>query len=247
VVRGRHGSRQRFPFQDEQNLGKWFGRVMAASSALGTDLTDLSAVFAASKSLWGACQRAAAENENLNLSHSYAGMDGLMRQVMLIAIRFDTWATKHVAFDETTEVWPYLLDEQFGDACVAVVYCEELMKFDETDCLRVALRLNLPIRLDTGLPVPVDARAVNPIAGSEFIAFRIRTVRWSRESESLEPFTVCDEPFDTDCEPAIFGLYGVSPTGEMEHVADRTSYAEAVSLVHKIAPGICFPSTPTNH
>jgi hypothetical protein len=35
--------------------------------------------------------------------------------------------------------------------------------FDEEDCLRVALELRLPIKLNHGLPVPVDTHVTNPI------------------------------------------------------------------------------------
>ena len=63
---------------------------------------------------------------SLNLSESYDGMDGFMRVAMHIATEFETWACRHIQFDQLNEVWPYLLEEQFGDACLADPIADQL-------------------------------------------------------------------------------------------------------------------------
>jgi hypothetical protein len=42
----------------------------------------------------------------------------------------------------------------------------------------------------------------------------------------------------------VVALYGVDATGTLEHVRDSVSYAEARSLVMKLAPGVVFPEVP---
>ncbi len=218
---------------------------MTTSSTLGTQSADPAAVFAISHSLWQCCTQQAAVDPKLNLSDSYTGMDGFMREVMRIATQFETWACQHIAFDELDEVWPYLLQDKFGKCCLATLLPAALAAFDETDCLRIALRLKLPVRLSDSLRVPIDLRADNPMTGSGFVALRIQTVRCSREDGSMSPFTSDDEPFDEDFEAPLFGLYGVERNGEMEHIADRETYTAALDLAKKIAPGITFPSVPS--
>lgn len=53
-----------------------------------------------------------------------------------------------------------------------------------------------------------------------------------------------DEPHDTDFEPPVVALYGVDAEGLLEHIRDSDSYAEARSLVMKLAPGVVFPEVP---
>ena len=67
-----------------------------------------------------------------------------MREVMRIAELFEQWACEHVAFEELTDVWPYLLQDRFGEECLSVLVVESLAEFDERDCRRVAMRLRLP-------------------------------------------------------------------------------------------------------
>ena len=44
------------------------------------------------------------------------------------------------------EVWPYLLEDQFGTACLQLLPVEALDQFSEADCLRTALQLKLPLK-----------------------------------------------------------------------------------------------------
>ena len=78
-----------------------------------------------------------------------------MREVMRVASLFESWSCAHVDFNRLADVWPYFLQDKFGEACLDAVFPTGLATFDEEDCLRVALRLQLPIAPDDGLPVPV--------------------------------------------------------------------------------------------
>ncbi len=202
---------------------------------------DPAAVFGCALSLWHECKKLTKANERLNLSECYNGGDEFMRVIMRIATRFETWACLHIAFSELDDVWPYLLEGKFGTACVSVVGAENLASFDDSDCLRVALHLLLPVKLSDGLPVPVDVTAENTVQDSLFRAFRIQTVRTLAEEDICEPFTTTDEPFDDHYSQPHFALYGVGADGLLEHIADRRTYANAAELARSLAPGIAFP------
>ena len=200
--------------------------------------------FAAAISVWEACRKSAETEPRINLSECYNGGDEFMRVVMRTANRFEKWASLHIAFSELDDVWPYMMEDKFGAACVSVMGAESLTHFDDNDCLRVALHLRLPVKVSDGLPVPVDVIAENPLSGSAFRTFRILTVREFGGNDGCEPFTLDDDPFDEQFSPPFFGIYGVGDDGLREHIADRDTYAEAVSLVRNLIPGIAFPDTP---
>jgi len=206
-----------------------------------SEQTDPAAVFGSALSLWR--EKPARAPEYANLSECYNGGDEFMRVVMRVATRFEEWASLHIAFEDIDDVWPYLLEDKFGAACATVVGMESLDNFDDRDCLRVALHLRLPVRHCFGLPVPVCVTATNPIPASPFVAFRIQTVREAPEGHACEPFTFADAPFDDRLNPPFFALYGVGSDNFLEHIADRATYAEALSLAQKIAPGVQFPSS----
>ena len=60
----------------------------------------------------------------------------------------------------------------------------------------------------------------------------------------MEPFFYGDDPLDPEYAPPVVTLYGVDATGRLEPVRDSASYAEARSLVMKLAPGVEFPEMP---
>lgn len=202
-------------------------------------VADPAALFACASSLWEECRRAALTDESLDLSSAYQGWDQLMREVMRIGELFEGWSCKHVDFEASGEVWPYMLGDRFGEACLEVLHPTELAEFDEEDCLRVAIRLKVPFLASSNLPVPVDLIARNPVAEAGFESFRIQTVRTMFPDESVAPFTASDDPYDPDYSEPCFGIYGVAD-GELEHICDRESLAEAFELVKKLAPGIRF-------
>lgn len=123
---------------------------------------DPAAIFSCAVSLRdAACARAAVSG--LSLSDIFSGMDGFQRELMRVATLFETWATAHVSFDHLTEVWPYYLEDHFGDACMAVADVETMSRWDETDCLRISRHLGLTLYYQDGqLMIP----AANPVAGS---------------------------------------------------------------------------------
>jgi hypothetical protein len=204
---------------------------------------DPAAVFGCALSLWHECKKLSTAEGRFNLSECYNGGDEFMRVIMRAGICFEKWASLHIAFDHFDNVWPYLLEDQFGAACVRMIGAMNLAKFDNSDCLRVALDLRLPVKLDTSLPVPVQVIAPNPTTDSEFHAFGILTMRESSDGEDVEPLTLDDDPFDPEFEPPFFSLFGVDKDGLREHIANRESYREAVSLARKLAPGIAFQAT----
>jgi hypothetical protein len=204
-------------------------------------LPDSAAVFASALSLWQVCQKLAASDAKLNLSGSYNGLDQFMRELMRIANQFEIWACMHVDFNETNDVWPYFLEDKFGEACMADLSPDSLAQFEDSDCLRVAIRLHLPINPNGGLPVPIDLRSPNPISASAFCEFRIQTMRDLIDGGAAVAFTHEDDPFDDEFGEPYFGLYGVGKDGLVEHIADRKKYSEAVFLAEKLAPGVVFP------
>ena len=178
----------------------------------------------------------------VNLSECYNGGDEFMRVIMRAGTRFEEWASAHVAFEALDHCWPYLLEERFGEACVALKDVSSLDEFCEEDCLAVALRLRLPIKSAVRLPMPLDVSAENPIFESEFQQFRIQTVRECGDG-NIEPFTSADDPFDDKFGPPFFGFYGVYADGLLEHIADFDSYTAAADMARKLAPGIQLPNT----
>lgn len=206
-----------------------------------TVTSDPAAVFGCALSLWQECMKTNQDAEHVNLSECYNGGDEFMRVVMRTATRFETWASRHVAFPELGEVWPYLMEDKFGPACIKAMGIENLAHFNDDDALRVALSLRLPIELCDGLPLPVDVSAVNPVQGSGFTTLRIQTMREFHADDDCLPFTADDEPFDEQCGPPYFALFGIGTDGFPEHIAHRTTYTEARRLVQLLAPGVDFP------
>lgn len=217
---------------------------MTQQSELGNTQLDSASVFGAAYSLWNAVETAAAKIK-ANLSESYDSTIGLMQEVMRVAEEFERWSCAHINFEDFDDVWPYMLMDKFGRACLAAMNGPaSLQEFDEASCLQVALNLKLPIKPESNLPIPVDVRALNPIPNSEFVEFRIQTVRDMREENAIEPFVKGDDPFDPRYSPPYFGLYGVGSDGLLEHISDRDTYADAVALVRNILPYVRFPENP---
>jgi len=108
-------------------------------------LPDQAAVFGCALSLLHACHEEASRRSNINLSEAYNGGDQLMREVMRVGSVFETWACEHVLFNELNDVWPYLLEDKFGNACIETVGVTELASFHERDCFLVARKLKLPV------------------------------------------------------------------------------------------------------
>jgi hypothetical protein len=204
---------------------------------------DPAAVFACALSLWKGCEEEAGKNASLNLSDAYQGVDQLMREVMRIATLFETWACEHVEFEEITDVWPYLLENSFGKACLGLCDGCSLQHFDRTECLSVALGLGLPIRYAEELGLPLDIAVPNTVLGSPFAQFRIQTMRQCLGEREVEAFAFDDDPQDENYETPFLALYGVGADGILEHIKDFDRYADAVDLAAKLAPGIAFPAT----
>ena len=169
-----------------------------------------------------------------------------MRELMRIANQFEVWACEHVDFNKMDDVWPYLLQDKFGETCMAVLDPESLSEFDDSDCLRIAVRLQIPIKIDSLLPVPVDVSSPNPSTGSKFRNFRILTMRNLIEEGDAMRFTQNDEPFDPDFGRPYFSLYGADEKGTLEHIADRNTYLDAVRLAENLVSGVVFSESPVS-
>lgn len=211
---------------------------MTNESPSGALEADPAAVFAIALSVCRAVHEHEARNPAFNLSDAFNGVDEFMRVVMRVGNRFEEWACEHVAFEETDEVWSYHLEEHFGVACLSELEAHGLATCEDADCLRIAWRLGLPLRVDGRLPVPFCIAAQNPLAGSGFRAFRIQTFRVSVGDEGVELFTESDELCDEEFGPPTVGLYGVDDSGLLEHIADRPTYRDAAALARKLAPGL---------
>lgn len=206
---------------------------------------DPAAIFAGALSLWNACWQAVDHSPDLNLSQAYHGGDEFMRQLMRVATLFESWSTDRIDFECLDDVWPYLLEDKFGDACLEVMGPECFASFDETDCLRVALHLRLPVKVLEGLAVPVNINEENTNPDSEFHYLQIRTVRRFEPEGDIHQYGAGHDPEDPEYGPVFFGLYGLESDGIAEHIADRDTYASARELALKLAPGVGFPETPT--
>lgn len=198
---------------------------------------DPAAVLGAAVSLWQACQ----QDPRPNLGACYGGGDQWMREVMRVATLFESWAARHACFDAFDECWPYFLEDRFGDACVDLIGADGLARFEERDCLGVALRIRLPVIGSGALIVPLCVEAENPIEGSVFRRLRIQTIRCVVGEDIVVPMTVDDDPSDDEYGRPFFALFGVETDGRLEHIADRRSYAEAREFALELAPGIGFP------
>ena len=116
---------------------------------------DSAAVFAAAFSLYQHVWKLAKVPPQLNLSECYNGGDEFMRVVMGIATKFEIWACEHLCFEKLDGVWPYLLEEHFGEACVSALGGPEaLLSFDAQACLRTAWLMGLPVDVERPREVP---------------------------------------------------------------------------------------------
>lgn len=203
---------------------------------------DPAAVFACAMSLHDACMACAKAESSLNLSEAYQGGDEFLRQMMRAGSLFETWACEHVEFEELTGVWPYLLQDRFGKACLEVLEAGQFGLFGEDDCLRVALELRLPLRVDGSLPIPVLIEADNPLRGAVFDRLRIQTVRQEVcDGGGILPYVEGDDPFDEGFGKPFFAVYGVRGDGRLEWLTERESYAAARDCLAKLLPGIGLP------
>lgn len=209
-----------------------------------SELPDPAAIFAAALSLWNVRQQWRLQDSSRDPSNLLNGTDAFMRVIMRIATGFEEWASRHVAFEHLDDRWPCLLEDRFGHAAMDSLGVGNLGDFDERTCFRVGLRLGIPLKHSDELRVPVDVTAINPTPNSPFIAFRIQTVREAVGTDACVPYTADDDPFDEALGSPFFGLYGVEEDGILEHIADRQTYLDAISLAEKIAPGVSFPKAP---
>lgn len=204
---------------------------------------DPAAIFACAKSLHEACIRRSEQEPGLCLSDAYNGMDQFMRELMRVGDLFENWCCEHVEFEAMEEVWSYLLEERFGAVCLEVVDAASFMHFDRDDCLRVAFKLQIPLRADGSIPVPVCVDTPNRSHAAGFVRLRIQTVREELgEDGQMAAFTEADEPFDENYGPPFFGIYGVHGDDLLEHIADRTSYDGARALMLNLMPELRFPA-----
>lgn len=129
-------------------------RSMELNASASDAQQDPAAIFAIATALYKSANN---RNDfcNREITKAYSGMDGFMREAMRVALIFETWACSHVDFDETTDVWPYMLEERFSEACQSVVDIRYLGSFNENHCADVAVMLDLPLLAPTKRRLPV--------------------------------------------------------------------------------------------
>lgn len=197
---------------------------------------DPAAIFAAALSLWTTCNELEKKDPATNLSDVFDSIDALMRVAMRLATKFETWACTTVDFDRLSGWWPYILQDQLGPACLDVFKLEGLPDFDDEDALKLALRLNLPLK-----PLaPVWIHAANPLAGAFFRRISIRSMREATDGSGIEPFTRQDDAFDPKYRTPFYGIYGVDQFGNSEHLADKDTLDEALAAIQHLIPGLVF-------
>ena len=132
------------------DLGTGIGNLKAAiaiindASRVKQETADPAAILGAAMSLHTACHKMLSVDED-SLSDAYSGFDEFMRQCMRVANLFEAWACDHVNFDETDEVWPYMLEDNFGTTVMELLAPTELTQFTEAHCVKIAaiMKLNL--------------------------------------------------------------------------------------------------------
>lgn len=214
-----------------------------AAKCLSVDARcDQAAIFACALSFWNACRELAASGTRSNPAEYFGGGDCLMREAMEIGRGFEGWACNNVDFSVFDEVWPYLLEEEFGAACLTCFLRDPLSELDDNDYLWIALHLRLPIVFSDELSIPVNLFAPIPRFGFGFRGFRIQTVRNPIGSDDIVPFVMGDDPGDEGFGKRYFAVYGLGSDGILEHIADRSTYQGAFNLAEKLSPGIEFPA-----
>jgi len=109
----------------------------------GLNYCELSA-FLAACSLRDAAV-AAAQGCGGDLSAPFTdGYLGFVRLCRDIAEKFEQWAVEHVDWERIDEVWPYFLEENFGDAVLSVVGGYSNIEFATPE--EIAKKLKLPLK-----------------------------------------------------------------------------------------------------
>lgn len=107
---------------------------------------DPGAAFAASLSVYEACELESTGGNSNHYIHYDGGGVGFYQEVARVGRLFEEWASEHVDFDELGECWPYFVQEYFGEAVLDYMGAGELMNFNEQSCAIVANTLHLPLR-----------------------------------------------------------------------------------------------------
>lgn len=232
--------------RNSKNRDPWFGQFETSRKLLGQDVEkgDPASVFACAVSLQRVCLNLQANDPTFNISESYNGRDQFMREIMRVGELFEAWSVAHVLFEELEEVWPYLLEDQFADACLKSLPAGSLSSFGDSDCFHVALSLKLPLHGRNGLSIPVDLRRQNPLTTSRFKFYQILSVREHSTDKMNHPFDPLNEPTHESYDKIFYAFYGIDEDGVSEHIANRSSYAEARSLANALIPNIGFPKSP---
>jgi len=109
---------------------------------------DAAAVMGIAVSLHEAAKKAKG-----NISEAYNGADQFMRECMRVGEFFETWADQWVDFDQMDDVWPYMLEDKFGQAVIeqfgSVLF---LTSFDDVAARAVARELGLKLRQEPARP-----------------------------------------------------------------------------------------------
>lgn len=247
--------------ENAKQLQDWVVELRGGGELVGTstrtEVKDPAAVMAIAMSLRKSLE-AYSLPENVTMSDLFQGIDNLFRACMHVATVFEVWACDHVFFDEVVDVWPYLLEDKFGDAFLQPYRLgreefntlpTDLTSFIPADCLNMAMKLGLPLLYSDEARMPLLAEILNPVPRSIYKYWRIQTVRHRSENEEAgwEPLVYGDNPHDPDWDYPELGFYGVFEDGTLEHLSDHPTYAAAVERAKRLAPTADFPEQPIIH
>lgn len=115
------------------------------SDSNGQFSVDPAGVFGAAVSISDACRAAVKADPKIDLSGPYNGNDQFMREAMRIAYAWELWACTHVDFEALSDVWPYFIEEKFGDALLASIGIENLSGIDDLAFPVIAQKLGLTL------------------------------------------------------------------------------------------------------
>ncbi len=172
------------------------------------DSPDPAAVFGAALSLHSAGLASDVSNTGRNLSDCYGGGDEFLRQCLRVATVFEAWACRHVDWDQLDDVWPYLLESEFGRVVNEEISIYALDQFTEEHCPAVAAALKLALR-------GPDLRR-ELLAEQAALETRLRELHYERRSvrRQLKACAVLAEP----------PLQGIAPLGTSTYVPGRDDY-----------------------
>jgi len=117
---------------------------------------DPAAIYCMTRSLMDQLQINRSESESI--SGHYEGWDNAIRECVRVSTMFERWCCQHIDFDEFNGVWPYEMEDKFGEAVFEHQESKfQLESFSEHDCGYVASILGLKLGADINSRTPANS------------------------------------------------------------------------------------------